>query len=488
MGARALAWLGALAGAVLVTGGGCSATRFDHDKCSDSGQCRQAFGFGSSCNAEGLCERAPAFARCATAVPEDLFTRAERYPNIVVVGSLMDRSSAAHVVREKAVRLAVREASEMGGLEGRPLGAVFCDIAEKTEYDPLKRGEAAVASARYLSSSLGVAAIVGPSASGDAQLVWSELRGMGPALISPAATSPSLLSLEPASSDEQPGLLWRVAPPDSLQGVVIAEDMLGRGIREVAVIREVTSYGEGLAQVFQKRFGEGGGSVAMETINSDTQIGEATAKVAGGTAKEVLFISSQQSWVVKFLNAASGQAAYQEKRIFLTDAAANQGVLTGASTAAGLFPRVRGTRPASRDARDYVYASFVANYKAQYQGEDPTAATFSDHSYDAGWLALYGSAWSLLQEQKVSGLGIARGLRRVSAGAATNIIPSSWPSVVNAFRNGMSVNLSGASGEIDFDPNERNVTAPVEIWNIVENGGQPSIARVEIRNPGPITK
>src|SRR6185295_845829 len=117
--------------------------------------------------------------------------------------------------------------------------------------------------------------------------------------------------------------------------------------------------------------------------------------------------------------------------------------------------------------KDYVFASFVANYRAEYTGEDPTAATFSHHAYDAAWLALYGAAWSALRENGVSGLGIARGLRRVSSGgASTPIIPSSWATVVNAFRTGGSVNLSGASGELDFDPVTRNVMAPIEIWSI----------------------
>ncbi|HET7720511.1 MAG TPA: ABC transporter substrate-binding protein, partial [Acidimicrobiales bacterium] len=351
--------------------------------------------------------------------------------------------------------------------DGKPVAAVFCDIAMKSDYDALTRPQAAVAAANYLATTLGVAAIVGPSASGDTQQVWEAMRPKKTVVISPAATSPSLLALEPMSTDADPGFLWRVAPPDSLQGAVIAEDMWNRKVTKVAVVRETGAYGEGLAKVFQETFGAKGGMVDIHSLSADTQIGEATAKVAAGDAGEVLFISSQQEWVVKFLNAASGQAGYEGKGIFLTDAAANAAVLTGASSAAKLFPKVRGTRPAPRDAKDYVFASFVANYKAEYMGEDPTAATFSHHAYDAAWLALYGAAWSSLKEKGVSGVGIAKGLRKVSGGGPTTaIIPSSWATVVNAFRMGAPVNVSGASGELDFDPVTRNVMAPIEIWSI----------------------
>jgi len=155
-------------------------------------------------------------------------------------------------------------------------------------------------------------------------------------------------------------------------------------------------------------------------------------------------------------------------------------VLDGASAAAALFPRVRGTRPAPRDPNEYVYASFIADYRAEY-AEDPTATAFSAHSYDAAWLVLYGSAWSLLQDRGLSSVGIARGMRHLSDGARTPVIPASWPTVVNAFRDGRSVDVSGASGELDFDPRTREVTAPLEVWTV--SGVPPRIGRAPANVP-----
>ena len=275
-----------------------------------------------------------------------------------------------------------------------------------------------------------------------------------------------------------------MAPPDSGQGTVIAQDMIERQVKSAAVILEAGPYGEGLAQIFQQRFTAAGGNIEIYPIaaNADSRIGEVTATVAATAATEVLFISSKQDWVIKFLNAASGQRGYENKGIFLTDAAANQSVLLGASAAAALFKRVRGTRPAPRDRQEFVFATFVANYKSQYMGQDPTMATFSDHSYDAAWLALAGAAWSLLRENEVTGLGIARGLRHVSSGAHTVTIPSSWPIVINAFRAGSSVDSSGASGEINFDPATRNVSAAIEVWTVgTPPGAAPTILHASTR-------
>src|SRR6185436_20186406 len=180
---------------------GCSVTKFDHQSCTSNAECRGAYGFGTVCNGDGLCEGAKPIARCTQTFPDDLFTRPARYKDAIVIGSLMDRSSPAHVVREKAIALVVKEAAEEKGNDGKPVAAVFCDIAQKSEYDTLMRSAAAVTSANFLAGTLGVAAIVGPSASADTQQVWEAMRVKGTVVISPAATSPSLLALEPSSTD-----------------------------------------------------------------------------------------------------------------------------------------------------------------------------------------------------------------------------------------------------------------------------------------------
>jgi branched-chain amino acid transport system substrate-binding protein len=450
---------------VLALLAGCTPTRFDQSPCETHAQCRAAFGLGATCGKSGLCEPVPLIARCDRTYPDDLYDNFERYSDAVVLGTVMDRSSAAHRVRERAVRLAVKEADEAGGLEGRRIALVSCNSEAKAELDDYDRTEASVITARYLARTFGAAAVIGPCASGDVEQVWQALRGNGAVIASPSATSPLLAQLEPESSDAHPGMLWRLAPSDAVQGQLIVDDLLARDVHQVAVLREAGPYGEGLASVFSERFTAAGGRVQVTALTAAGQIPAAAAAAAASDVPEVLFISSQQDWVVRFLNEAAAQAGFQTKKIFLTDAAANQGVLDGAGSAAAIFPRIRGTRPAPRDPNDYVYASFTADYRTEY-GEDAAATAFSAHSYDAAWLVLYGAAWSLLREHGLSALGIARGLRRLSDGARTPVIPASWPAVVTAFREGRSIDVSGASGELDFDPRTREVTAPLEVWTV----------------------
>jgi branched-chain amino acid transport system substrate-binding protein len=395
----------------------------------------------------------------------------------------MDRSAAAHVVRENATRLAIKQANAQGGLEGHGFGLVMCDIRSDPKLDEQSRTAAAVSSGNHLARMLGVPAIIGPSASADVEQVWQALRDANSVVMSPAATSPTLSNLEGTTSNEAPGLLWRSAPDDSGQGRVIAEDMLERKITRAIVIREVGAYGEGLASVFAERFRRAGGILDLVSISSEEQARAAGNMTVGDeNPAEVLFISSQQAWIVAYLKAANTRPTFDNRTLFLTDAAANQSVLTDAA-AGNLYPHVRGTRPAPRDTSDYVFASFIADYRAEYKDMSPTTATYSAHAFDATWLTLYGAAASLLNEGKITGAGVSRGLRQISSGKDVNVVPASWPGVVAAFRAKQTINVRGASGDLDYHPQTRQLVAPIEVWTISSNGGQFAMVPLSVRTP-----
>jgi ABC-type branched-subunit amino acid transport system substrate-binding protein len=456
---------------------GCSLDRFDHDACATHADCRTAFGFGAVCGDRGLCQRASVPPRCGASYPEDLFSDAGRYRQAIVLGSLVDRSSPAQRIRGKAARLAVKSANIAGGIDGRPFALVECDIRQDLNVDRETRIGAAVASALFLSRTLGVAAIIGPSASGDVEQVWKAVHGDGTLVISPAATSSALNALEPEVSPESPGLLWRTAPSDSVQGKRIAEDLRARKITRATIIREAGPYGEGLTRVFAANFALPGETLEIISLpgQGEDQIDAVVAGLRADDPGEVLFISSQPSWVVRFLNRAAAEPAMASRSIFLTDAAASEEVLTAVSGGAALFPRVRGSRPAPLDANDFVFASFIADYRAEYGGESPTTTSFSAHAYDAAWLTVYGASWSLLQEGTVSGPGIGRGFTRLRGGGTVPIVAASFPGILSSLRTDRSLDVTGASGSLDFDPNTRELAAPVEIWTITSANGQLAI-------------
>jgi branched-chain amino acid transport system substrate-binding protein len=466
-------------GVGLLVAGGCSATRFDHDPCTAHSQCRASFGFGAICGAQGFCGPAR-LARCDRSYPDDLLTEGARYGQAVVLGSLIDRSSPAQVVREKAVRLAVKQANAAGGIDGRPLGVLLCDVQADARGDGATRTQAVVETARRLVGELAVPALLGPADSADVQPVWEAIRGSGTLVLSPSATGPDLATVEPDVAAGEPGLLWSAAPSDLLQARVIADDLLARQVARVHLIRETGIFGEALAALVSDRFRQAGGTMRVESVAAQARIGEAAGAVAAEEA-EVLFISSQPGWIVDFLEQAAAQPEYARRSIFLTDAAASPDVLQAASEAAPLFSRLRGTRPAAVDLQSDTHAAFVAGYRTEYGGEDPTGAAHAAHAHDAAWLALHAAAWSALQEGGVSGGGMARGLRHLGRGPATPLLPSSWQGALVAFRAGLDVDVRGASGDLNYAPDARAPSGAIEIWGVATEDGRFSTTTLEIK-------
>jgi branched-chain amino acid transport system substrate-binding protein len=460
--ARLLRSVRALTAFGLASSLGCSLIgTADYEECTTTSDCRAAFGFGSVCGSDGLCAAATATPRCTQTFPEDLWSSPEKYKDAIVLGSLMDRSSSTHAAREKSSRLATKQVNDEGGVEGKQFAVVYCTYEADLAFDDLELSDAAVASAHYLVDQLGVPAILGPAGSADTSAVYQALADSGTLVMSPSATSPALTDLDPDASDAKPGLLWRTAPPDTLQGPVIAEDMTARAISNIFVIAQTGAYGEGLATVFQDAFA---GDVTLRVFKSENERTALITEGASSAASEVLFISSTQADVIAFLSAAGQNPGYATKTFFLTDSAANKEIVDGSPPA--LYERIRGTRHTPVNSADPVFNNFRGAYASEYKNEDVTSFSFTAHMYDAAWLVFYGAAASQFESGEVTGLGIAQGLRRLSSGKEYAVQPLSWGGVQETLRGGAGVNLQGASGALDYDPVTEETSAPVEVWVI----------------------
>lgn len=445
--------------------------------CSSNAECRTMNGWGSVC-AAGACAALTPHPRCELTFPSDLYERPEEFA--FIAGNLMDRSLDTHVARENAARLAFTQANDSGGLNEQSVGIVFCTIEESSDFDQLMRSEAAVEAATWLADSLGVSAIVGPAASGDTQAVFEALRSFDTLIISPSATSPALTRLDGSEpSDANPGLLWRTAPPDTLQGRVLAEDIIASGVNEVVAVVEQGSYGEGLLQSFAVAFEAMGGTSPTSTAlffppNNDGQRSERLASAGTAAETSVLFISSQTTDAVAAVSVAASSPTYEGKSLWLTDSAGTSEVAMSATNT--LDGRVRGTRPAPISG--FVYDAFLAAFSSAYPGMNAQDFTFTAQSYDAAWLVLYGAAFAILGEGELSGTNIARGLRRISSGEPTNLVSSQWGNARTAFRNGESVDVAGASGSLDYDPATEETTADTEVWTISFCDDAPTLVAV----------
>lgn len=450
--------------------GGCSLGVYKNEPCTTNQECRDTFGWGQVCNQEsGLCEAAEAFARCDSSYPADLLTDREKYADALVFGAIIDRSYAP--AEMYAFELPFTQLPEAGGPGGTTVALIECDSQESASIDDLSYSDATVAAATWLADDIGVAGILGPDSSSTTEASYYAVEPLGTLLLSHSATSDSLTDLDGAThSDDDPGLLWRTCPPDSLQGAVLAYDLMQQGIQKLSIIYEAGLYGEGLATRVQADFAvDGSHTVVLYQYNDATQRDEAVVSAGNSSADAVLFISSVGDDIEAFLNGAGTLTTYDDKQIYLTDAAYYTDIFNNTADLAGdLFDQVRGTRP-TVDTTSAEYQSFAVSYSATY-GLDAAESSFTAHAYDAAWLMLYGAAWSQAQEGGVTGEGIARGLRRVSVGDDVAIQSSSWSSVVASFEAGASVDVTGASGTLDYDTEDWEVSAPITVWTVVSDG------------------
>lgn len=479
---RVDAFVGALAFGALA----CSPNPVDRTECTSNAECRGAFAFTWSCNDDtGFCEEQELPARCGKSFPEGLRTEPDAYRDHIIIGSLY--SFAAHNDTLQATELAIRQVNENNGLEGRKYAMLHCDY-ETDENIDMVDGLSDIAAvellAPFLAEVVGVPAIVGPRGSARTEATFNAVRDAKIVVMSPSATSPSLTALDNTSpTDENPGFLWRTAPPDSLQGRVIAADVFGRGITKVAIIYQTGAYGDSLSGLFIDRFVELGGQTPTEyPFDAGTDFSGQVATVAegirNGDIEEVLFLTSDIADYVSFVNSAIASPDLEEQftttlvgGIFFADASHDPQLIEGTLDASELYAKIRGSRPFSPATPPYN--TFAASYTSTFS--EPLGSSFSPHAYDGSWMILYATAWSFYQRDEITGLGVAQGLRKMSGPAPAEIfvLPNSWSLVLDEFRNGRAVDLLGASGNLDYDLAVEETTNTIEVWVITQDPEAP---------------
>lgn len=477
-------------------GFGCSATLVDDTPCEAHADCRASFGFGSQCSGDGLCTEPTLHPRCSRATPADLVDEPLAYVDRIVIGSLY--SFEDHEDTLLASELAIRQVNALEALDERQFAMIHCDYTPEAT-DDLDDLEAVAELGPYLADVIGVPLIIGPRGSGRTEATFEAVRDRDTVVISPSATSPALTDLEDPPSDASPGRLWRTAPPDSLQGDVIAADLLERSVLNAAVVYQTGSYGDGLSDLFAARFSQDGGTVALFPFAPGAGFSVTVAQVGQGIAEdkfqEVLFISSDIGDYVAFLRAATASAslrdqfanqlgAEDEGGLFFPDTAFTTQLLDATfETSAELFVKIRGTRPAP--AEGVVFNAFAAAYTSTFN-QSSTGSAFTPHSYDAAWLGVYAIAWSQLQDGEIDGAGIGLGLRNISAGPPVDILPDSWPLVVDAFAAGTSIDVRGASGQLDYDPVTEETVSAIERWQVTADASTTSgfaFTRIDVIDP-----
>ncbi|MFP2963515.1 ABC transporter substrate-binding protein [Myxococcus sp. 1LA] len=370
--------------------------------------------------------------------------------------STSDGPDESEVQALNAIKLALDEINQREGVNGRPFVLHICD----TRSDTARAAE----QAQWLIRERQVPMIF-TSSSGQALAVATHTVPNGVLMITYSGTSPDIANINDKIGTEA-GLVWRTAPSDVLQGRIIGDLLQGRILVNGAPLYDNVSK-VGISYV-NDPYGQGLFGVTLGRINAPTTLTSASYTRNGTDISGVVqHITTEQPDVevligfsednVRIINqtAAAGRTT---QRWFFTDAGKDRGLFNSLGTNRNLVDGAYGTSPAQA-REDLVYRLFAQRFNSAFN-QDPGQYSFTAHAYDAMYLVALGAAYAAGPDvnapQAITGARMADGLALVTPGEAGttlrfNLGTEGFASARAAIRNGQVIDVTGASGNLDFD-------------------------------------
>ena len=330
----------------------------------------------------------------------------------------------------QGAELAMKEASDSGKLlDGSTITAVRADST-------CADAAAATAAAERIVTSDKVSGIMGGMCSGETIATLQNVAiPNGIVMISPSATSPALTTIE------DQGLFFRTSPSDARQGEVMADIILEKGIKSVAVSYTNNDYGKGLADSFAEAYKAKGGNVTIVAAHDDGKADYsaevAALAAAGGDALVVAGYIDQGGGGV--LRGSLDTGAF-EKFVFPDG-------MVGAALEEKFGAEVEGSFGQNPSSEGEGRNKF--NEMATAAGFDGTSA-FSGEAYDAAALMILAMQAAKSSDPKVWKDKVLE----VANGPGEPILPGDIAKGLELLAEGKPVDYVGATGVNLIGPGE----------------------------------
>ncbi|WP_424830001.1 ABC transporter substrate-binding protein [Ruegeria sp.] len=295
---------------------------------------------------------------------------------------------------------------------------------------------AAVAAAERLITSDGVVTILGADCSGVTGAVLANVAVPNKIpLVSPSASSPAL------STAEDDGLFFRTATSDARQGEVLAELLVEKGIKNVAVTYTNNDYGKGLSNSFVSAFTSQGGEITLNASHEDGKP-DYSAEVgalfsAGGELLVVLGYADQGGRGI--IQAALDAGAFDT--FLLGEAMYGDSLISEFGDGLdGSFGAVPWTHGEGADA--FAALAEAANVDG--------SASYTRESYDAAALI----ALAIQAAGETSPEAIKESMWKVANGPGEPILPGELAKGIEILKNGGEVDYVGATNIELIGPGE----------------------------------
>ncbi|HVY52373.1 MAG TPA: ABC transporter substrate-binding protein [Devosia sp.] len=331
----------------------------------------------------------------------------------------------------KAAQTAFDDVNAQGGiLDGGKINVVTGDSA----CDPSVAGPAA----DKLVNTDQVVGIVGAFCTG-ATIGAATAAGIpgGTVMISPSATAPALTTLDDKD------LVFRTAPSDAFQGVKLADLLIQKGIKSVALTYVNNDYGKGLADVFKATFTKEGGTISADVSHEDGKADYRAelGQLAAGGDKNLVIIAYASGSAHTILQQAVEAGDFDT--YIGVDGVIGDDLLKGIDASAvngHLFATRAGAYTGEGAAAFDTAEAGLKNDKGQYD-------TYVPQAYDAAFLL----ALAIEKNGKADRAGLSQALRDVATAPGEKILPGQWKEAVAAIKAGKDIDYEGASGPAEFD-------------------------------------
>lgn len=331
----------------------------------------------------------------------------------------------------EGAKLAVAQVNEQGGiLDGGKLTMVQGDTscADTT---------VASSAADRMVNSEKVTALVGPLCSG-ATIAAANTAAIpgGVVLVSPAATSPALTTLDDKD------LVFRTPPSDAVQGEKLAKAIMDEGVKSIAITYVNNDYGKGFADSLAKAFKDAGGTIAANEAHED---GKADYRAEIGS----LGSSGAEMLVVLAYADGSGQTILRQavEGGDFTKFAGGDGMVSdklAPSVGEGMLDGMIATRPGTPETEGTPIFEKMAK-----DGDVDANGTFVPQAYDAAFLI----ALAIEKNGSAEREGLNKALREVATEPGEVILPGEWEKAKKLIADGKDINYEGAAGTAEFDEN-----------------------------------
>jgi ABC-type branched-subunit amino acid transport system substrate-binding protein len=261
-------------------------------------------------------------------------------------------------------------------------------------------------------------------------------------LISPASTADALTDLD------DDGLFSRTAPPDSLQGIALADRMdkvIQGGVqgKTINIGARNDLYGTGFAESLEAELEERGATVAENVIYDTEQpsYNSEAAQITSGNPDYYAIIDFPEPFD-KVGPALIRTGDWDPKKTFITDGLSDSTLpdTVGSEATEGL----QGTAPGAfsgqaPDAFDRLYT----------QAPGPERNLFDSTVFDDVILCYLGA----VAAGSAEGTDIAGAITDVTGPPGTQYTFEQLPQAIEALQNGEDIDYEGASGPVDWDEN-----------------------------------